>query len=107
VGGDLRYARTLLFAVIGTKSLFYVFSSRTLEKPMWKVPLTGNPSLILAVFASFLLQLLPIYHPNLAIIFDTVPLHITDWVIVFVVGLLIVFGSEGIKHLLLKRPHSA
>lgn len=103
--GDLTYARTITFVIVGTKSLFYVFSTRTLEKPFWKTPL-NNPSLVAAVVLSLALETLPLYHRGLNRVFDTVPMTVTDWILVVAVGVVITMCVEGGKYLLFrKRPN--
>lgn len=95
----LAVSRTFAFAILGTCSLFYVFSCRNLEKPIWKDDLFKNPSLIFAVGGGLLMQLLAIYVPFLQKIFETVPLSLFDWFGVMTVGVLMIFLIETVKAL--------
>lgn len=107
VSGNLAYARTITFVIVGTKSLFYVFSTRTLEKPVWKIPFTNNPSLIAAIVISFGLQMLPLYHSRLNGVFETVPMTVYDWLLVITVGFVITVTVESGKYLLFRNKASA
>ncbi|MBI2325918.1 HAD-IC family P-type ATPase [Candidatus Collierbacteria bacterium] len=99
LGDGVVVSRTFAFAILGTCSLFYVFSCRSLEKPIWKDNLFKNPALILAVGGGWLMQLTAIYISPFQKIFETVPLSLLDWLWVLVVGVLMVFLIEIIKAL--------
>lgn len=76
-------ARTMAFATIVVFELLFAFSSRMIDKTAFELPLFSNKALWLAVSASFLLQVAVVYHGFLQKIFETVPLGLTDWAIVF------------------------
>ena len=57
--GDLTLARSVGFITLGINSLLYVFSVRTLTKPMWIEKFTENPWLLIAVGLGLVLQVLP------------------------------------------------
>ena len=59
---DGVYAQTMAFAIVGTGSLIYVFSTRNLSRFIFRDRITKNPWLIEAVFLGFLLQLLVTRH---------------------------------------------
>lgn len=99
LGDGLVTSRTFAFAILGTCSLFYVFSCRSLGKPIWKDDFLKNPALILAVGGGWLMQLLAIYVPFLQKIFETVSLSFSDWLWVLVAGVLLIFLIEIIKAL--------
>ena len=103
VTGDVTTARTLAFALLGTASLFYVFSVRSLDRPIWKVNPFKNRWLILAVGAGLGLQLMPIYIGGLQPIFGTAPLMKQHWGIVLSAGILIIGLIESIKLLYYRR----
>jgi len=103
VSHDLAHARTLVFAIVGIDSLIYVFSCRSLSKPLLKSGIMRNRWLVWAVFAGFILQILPIYHPGLAAAFDTTPLDVSDWLIVAAMGVILIAVIEGVKYAYLTR----
>ncbi len=94
-GLEIAHAQTLAFTTIVLLELTRAYVIRSSSG----VPFFSNIWLLLAVFTSFLLQLIVIYGP-LQKVFETVPLNITDWsmisVTVFTVLFLSVLGI-GIK----------
>lgn len=94
---SLELARTVAFAMLGVNSLFYVFSSRSLEQPIWKVNFFRNPLLLLAVGIGFMLQGLVIYWPILQGIFRTVPIGLPEWSLVISASMVLIVVVEGVK----------
>jgi len=95
--GDLFLSRSLAFAVLGTNSLFYVFSCRSLRQPVWQTNIFSNRWLLAGVLAGFFLLVIPFYLRPLQILLKTVPLRIGEWLIVLLLGLLVVGIIEGVK----------
>ncbi|HBY73538.1 MAG TPA: ATPase [Candidatus Kerfeldbacteria bacterium] len=85
---DLEYARTMVFLSIGIDSLFFMFSIRSLRRPLHQTNIFGNPWLILALIGGMIAQALPIYVPMLQNYFGTVALDYADWGLVF--GLIVI-----------------
>ena len=95
--GDLFLSRSLAFALLGTNSLFYVFSCRSLHQPVWQTNIFSNRWLILAVGAGFLLLFSAFYLPPLKFLLRTVSLGIFEWGMVVAAGLAVVILIEGTK----------
>ena len=91
------FSRTMAFAMQGISTLVYVFSSRSLSKPIWKDDLFKNPLLILGVFGGLLLQAAAIYLPPLQKIFQTVAISLSDWLWLFAGGSVLIIIIETIK----------
>ncbi|MFA6098760.1 MAG: HAD-IC family P-type ATPase [Patescibacteria group bacterium] len=102
-GGDLALARTVIFTAVAIDSLFYVFSSRSLRRPIWRQNLFSNPYLIIACFFGLAVQFLAIYVPFFQQIFGTVPMVLTDWFYVLLFSLLTIMVMEFLKWLLYGR----
>lgn len=100
---DGAYAQTMAFAIVGTGSLIYVFSTRNLSRFIIKDRITKNPWLLVAVVLGFMLQLLVIYHPGIRPLFNTHPLNGRDWIIVISSGLLLLIVSEITKYVVIKK----
>ncbi|MBL4694146.1 cation-transporting P-type ATPase, partial [Candidatus Gracilibacteria bacterium] len=79
------HARTLVFTQIVMFELFFVFVCKDEESLNWK-SLKSNKYLIYAVAFSFILQLLMIYTPFMQEVFNTLPLSLTEWLIVIVLA---------------------
>lgn len=98
------HARTLIFTQIVMFELFFAFVCKK-SKLMSLKELFSNKSLNKAVIISFLLQLLTIYAPFMQKIFKTVPLNISEWVLILLAGLSS-FLVPVITHLLRKLPQT-
>lgn len=95
--GDVIFARSLSFAILGTNSLFYVFSCRSLRQPVWRSNIFSNLWLVLGVGAGFFLLVSAFYFPPLVSVLGTVPLGIFEWGLVAATGLAVVILIESIK----------
>ncbi|MEO8582017.1 MAG: HAD-IC family P-type ATPase [Patescibacteria group bacterium] len=95
--GSLTEARTIAFTMLGVDSLFYVFSSRSLRKSIWEEGIFKNIWLVVAVVIGFLFQLVALYVPFFQRWFETRPLTLEEWVIVFSSSAIILLVVEVIK----------
>lgn len=100
---SLEETRNLVFVFLSVKSLFYVFSSRNLDKPLWRTNLFHNKWLTLGVFGGLAMILLVMYIPVLQIMFGTEPLSLYSWAVVFVLGLVLVGIIEIVKKIKFKK----
>jgi Ca2+-transporting ATPase len=80
---NLVYSQTMALATLIMTQLLHVFECRSEYLPLWEAGITRNVLLVLAVFSSFFLLLLIIYHPFLRTIFYTYPLALEDWSLIF------------------------
>ncbi len=96
-GFDIKYLRTLFFAILGAKSLLTIFSIRSLKRSIFHVNLFSNPHLIGAITASFSLLFLAIYWHPLQRILGTISLSFNSWLIVFACALLSIILTEIAK----------
>jgi len=87
-GTEVDTARTMTFATLIVAQLLYVFSCRSESSTFSLVWFFSNVWLLAAVFSSFVLLLVVLYHPLLASVFATVPLTPDQWgVIIFAASL--------------------
>lgn len=100
---DLALSRTITFVALGMDSLFYVFSVRSLRKPIFKTNLFSNPYLLVAVAIGFLLQVLPLYNPFLQRFLLTRPLSLYQWLFVLTTSVFVIILIEGVKYLFLRK----
>lgn len=102
-GINLDLARTFVFTVIASSSLFYVFSIRNLKKPIWQTKIFSNKFLIASIIFGFFLQSIAVYNPFLQKIFQTVPLGFWHWIYIILIDLLIVGVIEGVKWMFYRK----
>lgn len=78
---ELPYAQTIAFATLVMAQLIHVFDCRS-ERSVFDRNPFENVYLVLAVISSIILMLIAIYYPPLQPIFHTVPIILTDWLLI-------------------------
>jgi len=98
--GDLALARTLIFTIIASIDLVYVFAFKNLKRSIFNTEkFFKNKVLLFSVLYSFVLVFIAIYIPFLNRVLGTVPLKLNHWIIVFNVDFLATIIVETIKYL--------
>ncbi len=97
----IKHARTVSFTTIVVTELFIALSMRS-SQPLAKIGVLSNKKLLLAIAASFVLQLAVIYVPVFDAIFETTELAFSDWIPIFAVSLAILLVLEARKYFLRK-----
>jgi len=105
LGTEINYLRTILFAILGFKSLISIFSLRGLRQPIWQLNPFSNLYLVGAVSVSFALLLVAIYWAPLQLILSTVPLGKSIWLVILFVGLLNIIMIEFIKYYFISKKY--
>jgi len=90
-------ARTAALAVLTCSQLFHSFSCRNQKESLFKLGVFGNPGLLLANSASFLLQLSIIYVPFLQPVFKTQALGLGDLAVIVLFSSLPFWAMEIVK----------
>ena len=75
------YALTMSFTTLIMFQVFLAISFRS-EQPIYKAGILSNRKMIIALSITFALQLMIIYVPYFNPIFKTMPLAITDWLLI-------------------------
>jgi len=89
IGGSVEKARTMVFLVACLYELIVVWNCRSESRNAFRVGFLTNKWLLIAVTLSVLSTLAVIYAPPLQLMFQTVTLNTSDWIIV------ILFASGG------------
>ena len=87
-GGDpasLPYARTITLITMAMFQWFNVWNCRSEGKSLFSIGLFSNKWLIAATCFVLLLQFTVCYVPFMQYIFKTVPLSLSDWVVIFAI----------------------
>lgn len=79
--GSLEEARTAAFVTLVLTQLIHVFECKSETKSLFQVPVFNNIYLVLAVICSLAMILGVVYIPPLQVIFKTVSLDISAWMI--------------------------
>jgi Ca2+-transporting ATPase len=99
---NVAYAQTMVFTISMVFEMFLVFSART-DEPLFK-GMFSNRYLVLAVVVSMLLQFAVVYTPFLQPFFGTVPLGLSDWLLIFGLCAAATLAIEVFK--VIKRFHA-
>lgn len=99
LGVSIEYLRTLVFAAFAIDSGIYVFSMKSLRQPIWKINPFSNPWLVLAAIITIGMQIAIIHIPFLQPLLKTMALSLSDWVLVFGIGIIGIIIREIIKWL--------
>jgi Ca2+-transporting ATPase len=81
--GDVRLAQTMAFFTLSASELFRAFTARSERYPLLKIGFFTNKYMLYAVASSLLLLLAVIYIPFLNGPFNTVPLALDDWLVIW------------------------
>jgi Ca2+-transporting ATPase len=91
--GDLSSARTWALATLVVSQLWHAFDCRSTEETSPRGVLRGSLYLVLAIVSSWVLLGLAIYVPLFSGYFRTVPISVSGWGVVTLVGGLGTIGS--------------
>lgn len=95
---NLALARTMVFAIVSSVSLIYIFSFKNLNKFIIRTEnFFQNKYLLLSVVYGFALIFAAIYIPALNRFLGTTPLNAFHWLLVLGICLLTVFLTEIVK----------
>jgi Ca2+-transporting ATPase len=97
VAGTEDYAKTMAFTVFVVFQLFNVLNCKSQTESVISKKIIENKFLIGAIIGCFFLQLLLIYVPILQTLFHTVPLGLTDWLLIIGIAFSILVIEEAIK----------
>ena len=100
---NLTYIRTMIFACLGSNSLFYIFSCRSLRKNIWHINPFNNKLLLLGCGVGFLALIAGLYIPVFQTLLGTTSLRTFDWLIFITLGLINVAAIEGAKYYFITR----
>ncbi|MBU0708183.1 HAD-IC family P-type ATPase [Patescibacteria group bacterium] len=105
-GMDMVLLRTFIFAALGLDSLLYVFSCRSLRKPLWRINPLANTWLLLAVLGGWVMQTAAIYWLPLQSLLGTVSLPLNIWWYLFGLAIFKVIGIESVKEVFIHKELS-
>jgi Ca2+-transporting ATPase len=97
LGYSLPQAQTMAFLLLGVDSLVYVFSCKSLTKPVWKVDIGNNRWLLAAVVLGFGVMAMGVYWPIFQQFLGTVPVGTTAWLMVVGIAVFELLWVELIK----------
>jgi Ca2+-transporting ATPase len=95
--------QTMIFNIIAFMQIGQAIASRSREESTFKLGIRSNPTLVLMVIVTFVLQLVAIYVPFLDDFFQVVPLTIEQLLLCIALGSLTFFAIEIEKWLIRRQ----
>lgn len=83
----MNHIQTLIFSLLSLSTLIFSYSCRSLKQSIFHKNIFQNMYLNIAILIGFALQMAAVYEPHLQKVFNTVGLHIYDWIIIFAVSI--------------------
>ncbi|MGE5551045.1 MAG: cation-translocating P-type ATPase [Bacteroidota bacterium] len=96
---DLAMARTSAFATLALAELWRSLSNRSERLAWWRMPVLGNPKLILAILSSVAVVFAVLFVPLFAQIFKTTRIGPNAWGLVALCSFLPMLGAELVKRI--------
>jgi Ca2+-transporting ATPase len=94
--GDV-VARTQAFATLVFAELLRAFGARSDTRPVWRIPLRTNITLVLVVMITFGLQVWSHHNTMLGLFLKTSYLSLGDCIMLLIVGAIPLLALEGVK----------
>jgi Ca2+-transporting ATPase len=99
-GADDRTWQTMIFTTLAFAQIGQALASRSTEQSLFALGLGTNPTLLVMVLATFLLQLAAIYVPFLDEFFQVVPLTLEQLLVTIGLGIVVFIVLELEKRLM-------
>ncbi len=95
--GDIVYARSVSFVILGIDTFFTAFALKSLTRPIYTINPFNNPALLLSLGVSYAFYFIALYVPVFRDLLRVVPLDGFGWMVVFIVGLVNLVMVEIVK----------
>lgn len=102
---DIGEIRSIMFAAVGIDSLLYIFAVKSFRKTIFRINPFSNLWLVAGVLIGFGLMLLALIHPFFQEIFEITPLHLYDWILLLMIGVIKLVAIEITKEIFLLKNH--
>ena len=99
----IEQIRTIMFAGLTADAIFFTFSLKSLDTPLWRIEIFSNPFLLGSLAISFLLLLGALTIPALQTLLSLVPLSWTIMLLMVGIGVVNLITIEAAKYLLFVR----
>ncbi len=99
----LAKIQTVIFAALTLDSLLYIFSCKSLQRNIWNINLFSNKFLLLTWALSIGILISAVYLPAFNFLLGTLPLDVTDWLVVIAVSSVSLILIELVKWYFISR----
>ncbi len=101
----IEYIRTIMFTAVAISSLIYVFSIKSFRHSIIHTNIFSNRLLVIGVMVGLGLQIMVVTVPFFQHVFDTVPLHLYDWLLLVMIGSVKFVVIETAKWFFIVKKH--
>lgn len=105
-GEDVQAIRSIMFAAVGIDSLLYIFAVKSFRRTIFRINPFSNPWLLGGVAVGFALMALALFTPFFQQAFEIVPLALSDWALLLIIGLIKLVAIELGKEVFVLRVGS-
>ncbi|MBP9759861.1 MAG: HAD-IC family P-type ATPase [Candidatus Pacebacteria bacterium] len=106
-GTPIEEVRTMMFVVISLDSIFFSFSLRSFDTPVWRIGLYENKFLLGALGISVALLCAALFFQPMRTLLSLVPLTLFEGGLLLIVGLVNLFIIESMKWFLFGRMQTS
>jgi Ca2+-transporting ATPase len=103
MGMPIDELRTVMFVALSLDAIFFTFSLKSLDTPIWRINLFSNRYLLVALTGSILLLLLALMWQPLSNLLSLTTLTVTDKLLLVGIGLVNLFTIECMKWFFFER----
>ncbi len=104
-GYAIEHIRTIIFMALAFNSLLFVFSVKSLNKPLWKIDFFNNPYIFVAVALGIAVQLGAYFTPLVHNALGLVWLTRADWLLILAAASLKIIAIEIGKVFFYTKPY--
>jgi len=100
---DIARAMTIVLCLLAVFQWFNAWNCRSETVSIFDISFKNNLYMLGATLVAFAFQLLAVYHPFFQSFLHTVPLEITDWIVIFTLSFSIIAVEEARKNFSRRR----
>ncbi len=102
-GMEVAQMQSIMFAAVSIDSLLFIFSVRKFHTSIFKSNPFSNPYLVVGVGIGFGLTFLALLHPFFQYVFGIVPLQLSHWYLLIIIGMVKLVLIELAKEVFILR----
>lgn len=99
LGLEENFARNLLFLLMIMFENLHVLNCRSEHRSIFKIPLSKNKILIMAIVGAHALHIFAMYNPLLSKVLNISPVSLKNWVVLFLIATSVLITSEIFKYI--------
>ncbi len=103
IGMEIEEIRTIMFAILSIDSIFFSFSLKDLNKPLWHINIFSNKYLLFALTASIGTLLLVLFTPALRTLLSLTELSLGMLFLILSTGILNIVIIEVVKYIYFEK----